>query len=93
MAPTIWIILCILMLNFTGSLAKDQHPVDSLNLGESPVCESQLLPKGISEWHFTEPKPISVRWTYVEEVSLGYLMDSTLVYNIIFQRCNYYIKL
>ena len=93
MAPSIWITFCIFMLNLNGSLAKDQQPVDSLNLGESPVCESQLLPKGISEWYFTEPKPISVRWTYVEEVSLGFLIDSTLVYNIIFQRYKYYIKL
>ena len=77
MAPSIWIILCIFMLHLTGSLAKDEHPVDSLNLGESPVCKSQSLPKGISEWHFTGPEPISVKWTYAEEVSLGSRMDFT----------------
>ena len=69
MASSFWIIWCLFMLNLTTSLGKDQQPVDSLNLRESPVCESQSLPKGISEWYFTGPRPLNVKWTYAEKVS------------------------
>ena len=80
MALSIWIILCIFMLNLTASLAEDQQPVGSLNLGESPACKSQSLPKGIREWSFTGPRPISVKWTYVAAVSF-------------FSKCKHQLKL
>ena len=69
---TVWII-CDIYLSASAQTSKDEQTVSPVQLKEVPACRSQDIPPGVQEWQSLQSSPVTVEWSYGNNVSFPFI--------------------
>ena len=69
---TVWII-CDIYLSASAQTSKDEQTVSPVQLKEVPACRSQDIPQGVQEWQSLQSSPVTLEWSYGNNVSFPFI--------------------